>query len=87
LLAGTQSVCVGDKRFVIDQETDCSQRGYRAANFVEVDTQQSPRWTVFLRTNDAGTTELAPAAEATPPVAPTVPAPTEPPVDDGTDTD
>ncbi|HTM78105.1 MAG TPA: DUF1036 domain-containing protein, partial [Devosia sp.] len=29
LLAGTQSVCVGDKRFVIDQETDCWQRGYR----------------------------------------------------------
>ena len=67
LLAGTQSLCVGDKRFVIDSETDCWQRGYRAADFVEVDTQESPRWTVFLRTNEAGTTQITPAIPTTDP--------------------
>ena len=48
ILDGTTPMCIGTKRFVIDGSEACWQRGYIEANFLEVDTQQVQRWTLFL---------------------------------------
>jgi uncharacterized membrane protein len=43
-----QAMCVADGKFRIAGFSDCWQRGFRAAPFVEVDTQAVDRWTLFL---------------------------------------
>ena len=42
------SMCVDSGRFEIFGASDCWQRGYRNASFVEVDTKAVERWTLFL---------------------------------------
>ena len=48
LLEGTTPMCIDPKRFVIDGDRACWQRGHIEADFLEVDTQQVVRWTLFL---------------------------------------
>lgn len=53
LLEGTTPMCIDPKRFVIDGDRSCWQRGHIEADFLEVDTQQVVRWTLFLTEDDA----------------------------------
>jgi uncharacterized membrane protein len=48
LLNGSTPMCIGTDRFVIEGETDCLLRGFLDADFIEVDTQRTERWTIFL---------------------------------------
>lgn len=48
ILSGATPMCIGTERFVIEGETECLLRGHLEADFVEVDTQQTERWTLFL---------------------------------------
>lgn len=48
ILEGTTPLCVDPKRFVIEGGGTCWQRGHIEAMFLEVDTQQVSRWTLFL---------------------------------------
>lgn len=48
VLNGLDEMCVAPKRFVIRGAESCWQRGYKAAKFLEVDTQAVERWTLFL---------------------------------------
>ena len=48
ILNGATPMCIGTERFVIRGVDECLIRGHLAANFVEVDTQQTERWTLFL---------------------------------------
>ncbi|MEP4196423.1 MAG: DUF1036 domain-containing protein [Aliishimia sp.] len=45
---GTVPMCVAPDRFVIDGEQDCLVRGHLPARFIEVDTQETERWTLFV---------------------------------------
>ena len=51
LFQGTRELCVGTARFQTNAIEQCWQRGFLGVDFTEIDTQQSPRWTVFLRQN------------------------------------
>ena len=48
ILNGAVSMCVAPDRFTIEGEGDCLVRGYLDAPFVEVDTQDTERWTLFI---------------------------------------
>ena len=48
ILSGSTPLCVGTSRFTIRGDEECLLRGYLSANFIEVDTQQTERWTLFL---------------------------------------
>lgn len=48
VLSGTTPMCVGPERFTIRGEKDCLLRGHLEARFIEVDTQDTERWTLFL---------------------------------------
>lgn len=48
ILQGATPMCIAPNRFTIIGETTCLLRGYLDANFLEVDTQQTERWTLFL---------------------------------------
>lgn len=48
ILAGSTPLCIGTARFTIRGDEECLLRGYLSANFIEVDTQQTERWTLFL---------------------------------------
>jgi uncharacterized membrane protein len=48
VLSGTTEMCVESRRFVIRGVQDCWQRGHQAARFIEVDTLEQERWTLFL---------------------------------------
>lgn len=48
VLKGTTEMCVDRRRFTIRGIDDCWQRGHVAARFLEVDTLQQVRWTMFL---------------------------------------
>lgn len=48
LLSGAVSMCVAPDRFIIEGEADCLVRGHLDARFVEVDTQDTERWTLFI---------------------------------------
>ena len=48
ILQGATPMCIAPNRFTIRGETTCLLRGYLDANFLEVDTQQTERWTLFL---------------------------------------
>ncbi len=54
ILNGGTSMCVGPKRFEIQGEADCAVRGYVDVPYVEVDTQRTERWTLFLSPQGAG---------------------------------
>ena len=41
-------MCVGAGKFTIDGTDSCWQRGYRQAQFYEVDTKQQDDWRLFL---------------------------------------
>jgi len=49
VLEGNAAMCTGSKRFVIRGTDLCWQRGFRAAQYLEIDTQGEVRWTVFIR--------------------------------------
>jgi uncharacterized membrane protein len=44
-----ENMCVGAKRFTINGTDSCWERGYQSVHFMEVDTQQMARWTLFLK--------------------------------------
>ena len=48
LFNGTVPMCVAPDRFVIDGEQDCLVRGFLPARFIEVDTRDTERWTLFV---------------------------------------
>ncbi len=48
ILNGSTQMCIGPKKFIIKGETDCALRGYIEVPFVEVDTQKTERWTLFM---------------------------------------
>ena len=48
ILNGSTPLCVGVSRFEIQGFEDCLARGHLSADFIEVDTQQTARWTLFL---------------------------------------
>lgn len=48
LLGGTTTMCVGPRRFRVQGDSACWQRGLIAAQFIEVDTLHNQRWTLFL---------------------------------------
>ncbi|WP_421701038.1 DUF1036 domain-containing protein [Aliiroseovarius sp.] len=48
VLSGGTRMCVAPNRFDIRGEGDCAARGYIAADFHEVDTLATERWTLFL---------------------------------------
>lgn len=48
VLKGTTEMCIDRRRFTIRGIDDCWQRGHVAARFLEVDTLQQVRWTMFL---------------------------------------
>ena len=48
ILNGSTEMCVDRRRFTIRGIKDCWQRGHVAARFLEVDTLQQVRWTMFL---------------------------------------
>lgn len=48
---GANPSCVGTKRFLVRGTGDCWLRGYKQADFFEVDTREQERWTLFLRNN------------------------------------
>ncbi len=48
ILNGGTRMCVGPRRFVIQGEKDCAVRGFIDVPYVEVDTQRTERWTLFL---------------------------------------
>jgi uncharacterized membrane protein len=54
ILNGGTSMCVGPKRFEIQGEADCAVRGYVEVPYVEVDTQRTERWTLFLTPQEVG---------------------------------
>jgi uncharacterized membrane protein len=54
ILNGGTSMCVGPKRFEIQGEADCAVRGYVDVPYVEVDTQRTERWTLFLTPQEVG---------------------------------
>lgn len=48
VLNGSVPLCVAPDRFVIDGEADCLVRGLLPVSFIEVDTQKTERWTLFI---------------------------------------
>lgn len=54
ILNGGTNMCVGPKRFEIQGEKDCAVRGFIEVPYVEVDTQRTERWTLFLTPQGTG---------------------------------
>ncbi|MEO0991649.1 MAG: DUF1036 domain-containing protein, partial [Pseudomonadota bacterium] len=48
VLTGDVPMCVGPQKFEIQGLDTCRARGYRAADFYEIDTGTEGRWTLFL---------------------------------------
>jgi uncharacterized membrane protein len=48
ILQGTIPMCIDPRRFTIRGITDCWTLGHVEAGFIEVDTQKTQRWTLFL---------------------------------------
>ncbi|MEM9435602.1 MAG: DUF1036 domain-containing protein [Pseudomonadota bacterium] len=49
MLDGTTSMCIKTESFVLRGREDCLVNGYLSADFFEVDTRRSERWTFFLQ--------------------------------------
>jgi uncharacterized membrane protein len=54
ILNGGTNMCIGPKEFEIQGEKDCAVRGYLEVPYVEVDTQRTERWTLFLTPQGLG---------------------------------
>jgi uncharacterized membrane protein len=54
ILNGGTNMCVGPKEFEIQGEKDCAVRGFLEVPYVEVDTQRTERWTLFLTPQGVG---------------------------------
>ena len=54
ILNGATNMCVGPRRFEIQGEKDCAVRGFIEVPYVEVDTQRTERWTLFLTPQGTG---------------------------------
>lgn len=48
ILNGTTTMCIEPKRFSIRGIDSCWSRGHIKARFIEVDTEKTQRWTLFL---------------------------------------
>ena len=48
ILRGTTQMCISSRKFLLRGITECWSRGNVAAGFIEVYTQETPRWTLFL---------------------------------------
>lgn len=48
ILNGTTTMCIEGKRFTISGIESCWSRGHIEARFIEVDTEKTQRWTLFL---------------------------------------
>lgn len=48
ILQGTVPMCIDPRKFTIRGITDCWRLGHIEAGFIEVDTQKTQRWTLFL---------------------------------------
>jgi len=48
MLNGTTSMCIEAKRFKIRGISSCWSRGHIKARFIEVDTEKTQRWSLFL---------------------------------------
>jgi uncharacterized membrane protein len=48
LLPGTTRMCTAPGRFTIRGIEDCWIRGHIASDFIEVDTQKTQRWSLFM---------------------------------------
>jgi uncharacterized membrane protein len=50
----TFEMCVAPKRFTIEGTDSCWQRGFEKVRFMEVDTKDQVRWTLYLKEPYAG---------------------------------
>ncbi|MEP3348234.1 MAG: DUF1036 domain-containing protein [Litoreibacter sp.] len=48
MLNGTTKMCIEGKRFTIRGISSCWSRGHIQARFIEVDTEKTQRWSLFL---------------------------------------
>ena len=48
ILTGSTPMCIGVDRFEVRGIEDCLARGHLTAQFIEIDTLQTERWTLFL---------------------------------------
>lgn len=48
ILNGTTTMCIAPRKFTIRGITDCWRWGHVEAGFIEVDTQKTQRWSLFL---------------------------------------
>lgn len=48
VISGAKPMCVAPDRFVIRGHEDCLVRGLIEARFLEVDTEETERWTLFV---------------------------------------
>ena len=48
MLNGTTTMCIEAKRFTIRGISSCWSRGHIQARFIEVDTEKTQRWSLFL---------------------------------------
>ena len=48
MLNGTTTMCLEGKRFTIRGISSCWSRGHIQARFIEVDTEKTQRWSLFL---------------------------------------
>lgn len=48
-IVGSTDMCVAAKQFTIPDQKDCWVRGFQQVRFLEVNTKNATRWTVFIR--------------------------------------
>ena len=48
IMTGTTQMCIAATKFRISGNTNCWSRGKISAGFIEVDTKETQRWTLFL---------------------------------------
>ncbi len=48
IMTGSTQMCISPRKFLIRGLSECWSRGHIAAGFIEVDTQKTQRWTLFL---------------------------------------
>lgn len=48
IVNGSTQMCISPRKFLIRGLTECWSRGNVSAGFIEVDTQKTSRWTLFL---------------------------------------
>lgn len=48
IMTGTTQMCISPTKFQIVGISECWSRGKIAAGFIEVDTEETERWTLFL---------------------------------------